>query len=173
MPESFLSSNESIVLKIPSLQHGMDVFNLVARCPPLDANSSYCNLLQCSHFSETSVAAYMGDEMVGFVSAYRIPDHPHILFIWQVAVAERARGRGLASRMVGHILERPQCASVTYLETSITQSNAASWAFFKRLAQRLRADLNSTSWMEKDVHFDGQHDSEKRVCLGPFRLNQH
>ena len=39
----------------PTSQDGAGVFDLVARCKPLDENSMYCNLLQCSHFADTSV----------------------------------------------------------------------------------------------------------------------
>ncbi len=63
------------------------VHDLVARCPPLDANSLYCNLLQCSHFSETCVVAERNGDLHGWVSGYIRPDRPDVLFVWQVAVA--------------------------------------------------------------------------------------
>merc|ERR1712169_161542 len=36
----------------PVSTDGSDVFALVERCKPLDVNSMYCNLLQCSHFAD-------------------------------------------------------------------------------------------------------------------------
>lgn len=167
-----MSGLESIVLRSPTLEDGMAVFRLVEICPPLDMNSSYCNLLQCSHFANTSVAAQINGELVGFISGYAIPERPDTLFIWQVAVAEQARGLGLASRMLAHILARPHCADIAYLETSITKDNQASWALFKSLAKVLSADFQSSSgWMDKEAHFAGQHDSEVLVRIGPF--NSH
>ncbi|MEH6637754.1 MAG: diaminobutyrate acetyltransferase [Porticoccaceae bacterium] len=162
---------ESIVLRSPTLEDGMAVFRLVESCPPLDINSSYCNLLQCSHFANTSVAAQMNGALVGFISGYAIPERPDTLFIWQVAVAEQARGLGLASRMLTHILARPHCVDIAYLETTITQDNSASWALFRRLAKTLPADFQSSEWMDKNAHFAGQHDSETLVRIGPF--NSH
>ena len=150
------------------LEDGMAVFRLVQNCPPLDTNSSYCNLLQCSHFANTSVAAQMNGEIVGFISGYVIPDRADTLFVWQVAVAEQARGLGLASRMLSEILARPHCEDIAYLETTITQDNQASWALFKRLASTLSADFQSSEWLDKDAHFAGQHDSEALVRIGPF-----
>jgi L-2,4-diaminobutyric acid acetyltransferase len=161
-------SIENIDLRLPVLEDGMAVFRLIENCPPLDINSSYCNLLQCSHFASTSVASQMNGELVGFISAYIIPDRPNTLFIWQVAVAEQARGIGLASHMLTHILTRPQCASIAYLETTITEDNSASWALFKRLAKSLSAEFLSAGWMDKKVHFAGKHDSEALVHIGPF-----
>lgn len=165
----FISQN--INLKIPTIKDGMSVFNLIERCPPLDPNSSYCNILQCGHFSTTSVAAVLDAELVGFISAYRLPERPDTLFIWQVAVDERARGLGLASRMLIHILSRPGCEGIHYLETTITQDNQPSWALFKRLAKTLSAEVKSSEWLDKDKHFDGQHDSEVLVRIGPFNYD--
>ena len=159
---------ESIVLRSPVLEDGLAVFRLIGNCPPLDMNSSYCNLLQCAHFANTSVAAEMNGELVGFISGYAIPGRADTLFIWQVAVAEQARGLGLASRMLSHILARPLCADITHLETTITQDNQASWALFKRLASTLSADFQSSEWLDKEAHFAGQHDSEALVRIGPF-----
>lgn len=149
----------------------MSVFRLIQRCPPLDTNSSYCNLLQCVHFSSTSVAAVQGDELVGFISGYQLPERSDTLFIWQVAVDEIARGLGLASRMLLHILSRPQTEHIRYLETTITEDNIASWSLFRGLADRLGTDLQSSEWLDKQDHFDGQHQSESLVRLGPINLD--
>ncbi len=160
----------SIAFKAPRLEDGMAVFRLVESCPPLDVNSSYCNLLQCSHFSATSVKAEYDRSLVGFVSGYLIPERPNTLFIWQVAVAEQARGIGLASHMLQHILTRPACAGVEYLETTITADNQASWALFEALASKhLATELNSGEWMDKERHFAGLHDSEALLRIGPFQ----
>jgi L-2,4-diaminobutyric acid acetyltransferase len=146
----------------------MGVYRLVESCPPLDGNSSYCNLLQSSHFSATSVAAKLEDDLVGFISGYIIPDRTNTLFVWQVAVSENARGVGLASRMLSDILSRPECAAVEYLETTITQDNKASWALFEGLAKKLSVNLQRLDWMDKEIHFSGLHDSETLVRIGPF-----
>jgi len=148
----------------------MSVFRLIQRCPPLDTNSSYCNLLQCGHFSNTSVAAHRDKQLVGFISGYLLTERPDTLFIWQVAVDECARGIGLASRMLTHLLSRLSSHSILYLETTITQENKPSWNLFKSLAKHLDATLQSSEWLDKQAHFDGQHDSELLIRIGPFNL---
>lgn len=164
-----MSDSKSILLRPPTLKDGMAVFRLIENCPPLDINSSYCNLLQSSHFASTSVAAEMNGVLVGFISAYLLPDRPDTLFVWQVAVAEQARGVGLASRMLAEILSRPQCTAANYLETTITQDNQPSWALFKGLAKKMSSELQSSEWMDAQLHFDGQHDSESLVRIGPIK----
>jgi L-2,4-diaminobutyric acid acetyltransferase len=145
---------------------------LVEACPPLDLNSTYAYLLVCTHFSTTSVVAEVGDGLVGFVSAYLKPDDASVLFIWQVAVAARGRGQGLAGRLVDEALRRPVCAGVRTIEATIAPSNAASWALFRAVASRHAASLHDTPCFEPH-HFamnDGQgHEAERLVRIGPIR----
>lgn len=162
-------SIERIDLKKPNAADGMAVNQLVASCPPLDTNSAYCNLLQASHFSDTSVAAHSDAHgLVGFVSGYVIPNQPDTLFIWQVAVSEKARGQGLAKKMVLSLLKREACSGVSFINTSITQTNEGSWALFRRLADQLKAPLNESIMFDEQAHFNGQHDTEHLVRIGPF-----
>ncbi|MFQ5471249.1 MAG: diaminobutyrate acetyltransferase, partial [Gammaproteobacteria bacterium] len=49
----------------PTAEDGATVNRLIASCPPLDSNSIYCNLLQCSYFSETSIIAEDNSRIVG------------------------------------------------------------------------------------------------------------
>jgi L-2,4-diaminobutyric acid acetyltransferase len=161
-----------IRLREPALEDGMSVYRLIQRCPPLDTNSSYCNLLQCGRFSRTSVVAVHSDEIVGFISGFRLHEQPDVLFIWQVAVDEKARGGGLAMRMLLSILSRPHCERVRYIETTITSDNVPSWSLFSGLARKLSTDIQSCDWLDKQAHFDGLHESESLVRIGPFNHEQ-
>ncbi|WP_439134888.1 diaminobutyrate acetyltransferase [Pseudomaricurvus sp.] len=161
---------DEIVLRNPVSEDGMNVYKLVAACPPLDTNSSYCNLLQCSHFASTSVAATLDGELVGFISGYVIPERPDTVFVWQVAVGEAARGCGLATKMIKFILSQPACEKVSFLETTITEDNKASWALFTGAAKKLDAEISSSVFFDKDTHFQGEHDSEMLVRIGPFSV---
>lgn len=163
----YLTTSKQIVLRSPLLEDGLNVWRLVERCPPLDANSTYCNILQCAHFADTSVIAET-DHVVGFISGYTLPKRPDTLFVWQVAVAEEARGAGLASRMLAEILARPACAQVRFIETTITSDNQGSWALFESLARKLGAPCEAAPWLDKNKHFEGLHDSEALVRIGPF-----
>ena len=162
------ATKREVLLRQPVSEDGAEVHRLIGNCPPLDENSIYCNLLQASHFADTSVAAEVGGELAGFVSGYLIPDRPNTLFIWQVAVAEAGRGQGLAGRMIREILRRPSCAQVRYLETTITPDNEASWALFRGLARKLNASCAESVMFDRERHFGGRHDSEMLLRIGPF-----
>ena len=159
-------------LRLPSPTDGASVFRLISQCSPLDTNSMYCNLLQCTHFADTSVAAVQSnssaEELLGFISGYLIPERNNTLFIWQVAVSETARGMGLAGNMLQHILDREQCRHVNYLETTITESNQASWALFESLSKKLHTALEKSIMFDCNDHLAGDHDTEYLARLGPF-----
>lgn len=155
-------------LRPPTSEDGAAVFELIRGCPPLDVNSRYCNLLQCSHFSDTCVLAEQEGRVVGFISAYRVPDRTDTLFVWQVAVGECARGQGLGGRMLDHLLARPACTGVRFVETTITEDNQPSWGLFSAFARRRATALERSLLFDQQRHFDGHHASEYRVRIGPF-----
>ncbi|MGI0118224.1 diaminobutyrate acetyltransferase [Zooshikella sp. RANM57] len=159
---------DNVKLRLPRPSDGFAVFELIGLCPPLDVNSTYCNLLQCTHFSTTSVVAEQKGNVVGFISGYVLPERPDCLFVWQVAVAKEARGAGLALRMLRSILGRTHNRQVKRLETTITATNQASWALFERLAQELKAPFNKSDFFDCNKHFAGNHESELLMQIGPF-----
>jgi L-2,4-diaminobutyric acid acetyltransferase len=163
-----LRGTANIVLRKPTSLDGSQVHALIERCTPLDRNSLYCNLLQCSLFAATCVIAEDQHQPAGFASAFLLPESPKTLFIWQVAVAPEARGLGLASKMILELLARPICQQVNELQTSITPDNRASWSLFESLAKKLSASLQTSPLFDRIAHFHSQHQSETLVTLSHF-----
>ena len=124
--------------------------------------------MQCTDFADTCIVAERDGEIVGWISGYRPPSGVDTLFIWQVAVHASARGCGLAGRMLDALKERPACAGVTRLQTTITPDNKGSFALFRSFAAKHDALFHEASGFEKDTHFKGLHDSERLITIGPF-----
>ena len=166
--------NNEITFHVPTSADGMALHALVAACPPLDTNSLYCNLLQCSHFAATTILAKRRDTLVGAISGYLVPDADPAaeaattLFVWQVAVAESARGLGLAKTMLLELLARPACRRTRFLHTSVTPDNTASFALFRASARQLSAPVNETLWFAREREFGGDHADEILLEIGPF-----
>ncbi|HAK63623.1 MAG TPA: diaminobutyrate acetyltransferase [Alphaproteobacteria bacterium] len=155
-------------LRRPSPADGPKVTALIRACPPLDVNSAYCNLLQCSHFAGTCVVAEREGGIEGWISGYIPPDSTDHFFVWQVAVADTARGLGLGGRMLDHLLSRPAAKGVDTLITTITESNDASLALFSGFARRRKATLHKQPYFERNTHFAGKHDTEWLITIGPL-----
>lgn len=155
-------------LRTPRPEDGPAITALIAACPPLDTNSAYCNLLQCSHFADSCVVAELGDRIIGWVSAYRPPSAPDQIFVWQVAVHPSARGTGLGSRLIEALLARPSARGATFLTTTVTQANDASWALFTGFARKRGLGLVKAPLFERQKHFAGAHDTEWQARIGPL-----
>lgn len=168
--ENRSSFHENLTLRNPTSADGAALNLLVKQSPPLDGNSVYCNLLQCTHFSETSVAAVVDNTLVGFISGYFPPNTPNSLFIWQVVVAEKMRGSGLGKKMLNWIVNQPVCEDVTSVCTTITADNNASWGLFQSFARDLGATANKSLMFDRDLHFAGEHDDEYLLTLSPVVL---
>ena len=162
--------SQTISFRWPNATDGPEVNALIAECKPLDPNSLYCNLLQCSHFSGTCVIAEQANNIVGFVSAYLRPDEPNTLFIWQIAVAEGLRGQRLGRKLLENLLSRPSCRFVDTVETTITENNRASWRLFESFAKDNYVKIETRPLFKKDIHFSNKHDTEICVRLSPFVL---
>lgn len=155
-------------MRRPKALDGHAVHQLIDRCPPLDENSLYCNLLQCTHFADTCVLALAEDNPVGFASAYLIPRQRDALFVWQIAVAPEVRNRGLGGRMLMEILRRPACANIRYLKTTITETNDPSWSLFRALARTFETQLERQVLFDRDTHMHRSADTEILVTIGPI-----
>lgn len=153
---------------MPQAEDGPGVSRLIASSPPLDRNSVYCNLLQCTDFRETCVLAERSGKLVGWISAYRPPQSPEQIFVWQVAVDSSARGEGLALKMLDALLARPAVAGAQALTTTITEDNGASWALFQAFARRHGAALSKSPRFDRGAHFAGAHDTEWEARIAPL-----
>lgn len=156
----------------PVSRDGPAISALISRCPPLDRNSAYCNLIQCTHFADQCVVAEIGGRVVGWVSGHRPPSDPRALFVWQVAVASEGRGKGLAKQMIQSLVTRPAQHDVTHLITTITDDNRASWALFRGLARDWNAELERTALFEREAHFAGAYPTEYQARIGPLDVSK-
>lgn len=156
-----------IKFRCPEKEDGGDLIRLVRGTGVLDVNSVYAYMLIGEHHSHTSVIAEIEGEAVGFVSAYRPHSLSETLFVWQVGVAEAGRGQGLATRMLFDILTRPACEDVRYLDTTISTTNEASMALFRRLAERIDAGCEEEELFSAEM-FDNEQEAEHLFRIGPF-----
>jgi L-2,4-diaminobutyric acid acetyltransferase len=160
------------MLRTPEPRDGPAITSLIRRCPPLDVNSAYCNLVQCAHFADTCVVAEAVGRLVGWISAHRPPAAPDQIFVWQVAVDASARGAGLGGRMLDALLARPAVRGARLLTTTITETNTASWALFEGFARRRALQLDKAPLFTREIHFAGAHETEWQASIGPLPINQ-
>ncbi|GGX75227.1 diaminobutyrate acetyltransferase [Streptomyces fructofermentans] len=169
----FLEMPEGLRIDRPNLVDGAALWRIAKDSGTLDLNSSYSYLLWCRDFAGTSAVARAADgRPVAFVTGYRRPDRPRTLLVWQVAVDEAHRGRGLAGALLDGLTRRIAGSDgLTAVETTITPGNTASERLFTSYAARHGARV------ERDVLFDAAHfpdgaphDPEVLYRIGPLSL---
>jgi L-2,4-diaminobutyric acid acetyltransferase len=154
-------------LRTPTVSDGAAMWSLL-RDAGLDENSPYAYLLVCTDFADTSLVAEDADGLVGAVAAYRPPIRPQAVFVWQVGVAERGRGQGLARRMLHEVLDLPANADTTELTATVTPDNEASLRLFRGLARELGVDCEERPRFLAEHFPDGQdHQPEDELVIGP------
>jgi L-2,4-diaminobutyric acid acetyltransferase len=165
---------ERLQIRPPSQQDAAPIWSLVAESPELDDNSPYAYLLLCSHFADTGLVARIGPRLVGFVLGYARPDDASTAFVWQVAVADEARGCGLGGQLLDRWFAR--CArrsDVRFLEATVTPSNAASRALFCSFARRRGAPVQERVAFPQQVFPESvSHEEEIAIRIGPVPLSR-
>ncbi|HJP79554.1 MAG TPA: diaminobutyrate acetyltransferase [Pseudonocardiaceae bacterium] len=160
-------TQDDLVIDHPESQDGAALWKLARDSGELDVNSSYAYLLWCRDFRETTVVAKLNGEAVGFITAYRRPDDPATLLVWQVAVAEAGRNKGIASAMLDALLRKHTQGGVRFLETTVTEANIPSNKMFRSLAARWNAPFDRSELFTANEFPDG-HDPEFLYRIGPL-----
>ncbi len=160
---------EGLKLDTPRLEDGAAIWRIARDSRTLDLNSSYSYLLWCRDFADTSVVARdAGGHPVGFVTGYLRPRQPETLVVWQVAVDEAQRGRGLAAAMLDGLTARAaENLGIDGIETTITPDNTASNRLFSRYAERHSAPLEREVLFDAGVFPDEGHEPEVLFRIGP------
>ncbi|RSL32543.1 diaminobutyrate acetyltransferase [Salibacterium salarium] len=166
---SNVSTMDALTFEKPKVEDGADMWELVKNST-LDLNSSYKYIMMCEFFAETCVVAKEKDELVGFVTAFIPPEKQDTVFVWQVGVDPSQRGKGLASRLINDLVQRVSDKNVEYLEATVTPSNEASQALFKKVARTYGTNCEVSECFAEDLFPGDEHEAELTFRIGP--LNQ-
>ncbi|MET7937287.1 diaminobutyrate acetyltransferase [Streptomyces sp. NPDC005322] len=161
---------EGLSLDTPRVEDGAAIWRIARDSKALDLNSSYSYLLWCRDFAATSVVARdAAGEPVGFVTGYIRPERPETLVVWQVAVDDAWRGRGLAAGLLDGLTARVAAEKgVSGIETTITPDNTASNRLFTSFAERHGAAVEREVLFHGGLFPDGGHEPEVLYRIGPL-----
>ncbi|MFP8883944.1 diaminobutyrate acetyltransferase [Streptomyces mangrovi] len=156
------------LIETPGVEDGAAVWRIARDSHVLDLNSSYSYLLWFRDFARTSAVA-RGEcgAPIGFVTGYLRPDRPGTLVVWQVAVDEEHRGRGLAGAMLDHLAARSAPRGIRRLEATVAPGNTASDRLFALFARRHGAALEREALFGPELFPDG-HGPEVLYRIGPL-----
>lgn len=159
------SETHQLVIREPRPADGAHMWTVAKDGGELDLNSSYAYLMMARDFSTTCRVALSDNEVVGYVLGYCPPERPSHLFVWQVAVRDDQRGRGVARHMLEHLIST---GDIDALEATVEETNSASRALFASIARKHEAVL---TWSEgiPAKHFPDGHAGEPALQIKPLR----
>ncbi len=157
-----------VALRRPSVADACSLRRIVIESRILESNTLYAYLLLCRDFAETCVIAENEQDVVGFVLAYRPPQRVDVLFVWQIAVVERARQRGLAKQMLNHLISRTHPLGVQFLEATVTADNKASRNMFESFARSIGVTSQFQVGFRREDFGTEPHEPEDLFRAGPF-----
>ena len=133
----------------------------------LEENAEYTYHMFSHFFGETSTVADLDGKAVGFVAGFRPPYREDSLFVWQIAVAEEARGRGLAAAMLHGLIQRLS-PRIHYLEATVTPDNDASMRTFRKIARDLDTSVTEEVLFPGNRFHGPSHEDEMLFRIGPI-----
>ncbi|CAM3403608.1 diaminobutyrate acetyltransferase [Stackebrandtia soli] len=160
------SRETNLDLRPPSISDGNGMWTLASASGTLDVNSRYSYLLWCRDFADTSVIVTDGGDYAGFLTGYRRPDSPDTFFVWQIAVADSHRRRGLARRMLDHVVARDG-ANPRFVEATVTPDNIPSTRLFESFADANDCPMRRDELFSERALGDG-HEPEILFRIGPL-----
>ncbi|GAU68438.1 probable L-2,4-diaminobutyric acid acetyltransferase [Streptomyces sp. NBRC 110611] len=163
MPEGFK-------LDTPRVADGAAIWRIARDSKALDLNSSYSYLLWCRDFAATSVVARDGEgEPAAFLTGYVRPERPETLVVWQIAVDDAHRGKGLAAALLDELTLRAlDKLDIRFVETTITPGNAASNRLFASFAERHSVPVRREVLFDAGLFPEQGHEPEVLHLIGPF-----
>jgi len=162
------SIRSTLEFRTPTVKDAGKIWELVRDCRPLDLNSPYLYLMLCLHFPKTCLVAENESGITGFVSAYHPPESPEILFIWQIAVDEKARGQGVAKQLLRELFNEKRRGEIKYLNFTISPTNKASMKLFQSWAQELELEMKEINVLSQNLFPAGNdHEEEVLYQIGP------
>ncbi|MEU0301288.1 diaminobutyrate acetyltransferase [Streptomyces sp. NPDC006175] len=170
-PADFASArSEFLRIDTPRVEDGAAIWRIARDSEVLDLNSSYSYLLWCRDFAATSVVARdENGDPIAFVTGYIRPDRPETLVVWQVAVDQAHRGKGLAATLLDALTSRVASdQGLSSVETTVTPDNTASDRLFTSFAQRHDVPLEREVLFEGALFPEGTHLPEVLYRIGPF-----
>ncbi|MCB0324123.1 MAG: diaminobutyrate acetyltransferase [Bdellovibrionales bacterium] len=155
-----------------------EVWQLVQSITALDPNSCYAYLLWCTYFQKYTLVAERvdssgtGQQIVGFVSSFLVPERPDTLFVWQIGVAAAEQGNGLGQRLLSELVARTVTlhGRIQAVEATCTPSNAPSRRLFEGMARRCGATVEYRKLFPESYFPQTPHEEEQLIRIEPVQI---
>lgn len=155
----------------PTLDDVPELFELIKHSKLLECNTEYAYLILAAHFSQSCAICRVEGKVIGVAIGYTLPEDQQTLFIWQVAVHQDYRGKGIAKSLIKQIIYRPKNEQISTIQATVSDSNRASKNLFKALASDFNCPCDESEFLTAR-HFVESHESEPLISVGPIQKEE-
>ncbi|SEN86204.1 diaminobutyrate acetyltransferase [Amphibacillus marinus] len=160
---------DKIVLSPPNREDGKAMWTIVTNTS-LDDNSAYKYIMMSHYFSDTCVVAKLDGKVVGFITGFIPPKQSDTVFVWQIGVDPNYKGNGIGLSLLNQLVNQVKAQDINYVEATVTPSNQASQALFKKLALQQQTECNIESFFTQDLFPDEEpYEEELKFKIGPLK----
>ena len=159
---------DGYVIRPCAVDEAREVWDLAANDPVIDTNSPYAYVMASDFWGETFLIAR--DEhgrLAGYVLGVQRPDRKAV-FVWQIAVADHARRKGLARRLLSALMTAAAPLGLTRLEATVAPANKPSAAMFRRFADDNGVPCEITGGYPGSAFPEAGSEGERLFEIGPF-----
>lgn len=161
-----------VYFRAATVRDGARMYEFVKEHGVLELNTAYAYMIMGAHFGKHCLVAEcpdeVGDELAGFVLAYRPPVAPEDIFVWQVGTHPQMRGRGMAKRMLHELTALQANVGVMYVSATVATGNEPSRALFRSFASDIDAHCKESDFFTPDMFPGGGHEAEDLFRIGPL-----
>lgn len=135
--------------------------SLVANCPPLGLHTAFTYWVVGHFFGRLSYVAEEDDgSLVALSTAIRSVDQSEVAYLWQIGVAEKHRGKRLASELIVRSAHAARDIGCRELQVSINPENLPSRKACEHAAARLNTTLDTVGALSFMDPIGGKSENE-------------
>jgi L-2,4-diaminobutyric acid acetyltransferase len=112
-------------------------------CKPLGVHTGYTYWVMFHHFNESCFVIQDGGNIIGYVSGMKSQSHSDVFFLWQIGVAEEARGKGYSYLLLEKIFEAAKRMNCKKMQFSLEDLDGASFKSFSGFARKHNREMIS------------------------------
>lgn len=163
-------AGDELVIGHPAPEDGKRLWELIGEIGTLERNTPYAYLLLTTFFRDTVLVAQRAGRLAGLAIGFIVPARPDTLFVWQIGVAPRMRGQGVALHLLRSLTQRCAARGVENVEATVTPDNAPSEALFRKLALTFAAEFRIHPGFGSHLFPGAGHEPERLVRIGPLPI---
>lgn len=112
------------------------VRKFVDECKPLELHTPFTYWMLFNYFSNLCLLTLEDEKIVGFISGIKSSSHEQVVYLWQIGVSKRHRGKKYSSTLLDNFFKSALDLNCNKIQVSIGPNNLASYQAFQKYSKK-------------------------------------